>query len=268
MAGAGWSRRVRTVVRRTRVGGPTGRPSHHDPAAPDPGGRGERNVSTIARKAGATLTVVVVGVGAALTAATPAVALAVRPFQLGYSGEVFGDFIEIGNGSMRCPDATDPVDPGGTPIATCDQAQQRSTLDPVQINDSYYMRYADVDGATATYNSSRSQLTIPSGAKVAFARLIWAGDTGTIKLADGTLAPAPACNDRQFLDGAGTAQLPAGQPGGPVTLTVGTAATPVTPATVTRDPVDAFSPSNPQYYSAFADVTRAFASAPTGVALP
>ncbi|CAM3174654.1 SdrD B-like domain-containing protein [Nocardioides dubius] len=202
----------------------------------------------------------------ALTAPAPAQAAVVRPFALNYNEAVYGDFILAGNGNQACPSLTSPVDPFGEPIATCAQTQAGTYAAATGINDSYYMRWADVDASAATYNSSQATITIPDGARVAFARLSWSGDTGTIRLADGTISTSPGCNTRQFLAGAGTAVLPSGTPESTSTrLTVGAGATTtVAPQVISRDALANVPNSQPQFYAAQATVTNQFASAPTG----
>ncbi|CRK62069.1 internalin, putative [Alloactinosynnema sp. L-07] len=210
-----------------------------------------------------------VAVGAATVVLTPAAQAAViRPFALNYNAEIYGDFIMMGNGNMRCPTAGDPVDPFGHPIARCAQSQARTLTTSNDINDSFYMRHADVDASALTFNSSTGSVTVPAGARVEFARLNWAGDTGVIRADNGTIATLPGCNTRQFLAGAGTSILPAGTPETTsVRLTVGAGATAaVAPAVISRDSLASVPTSQPQFYAAYADVTAQFAAAPTGVA--
>lgn len=178
----------------------------------------------------------------------------VRNFEQGYNAQVYGNFTQAGNGNMRCPRAGYPVDPGGEPIAGCPGVQAGSALAQKQTNDTYYMRYADVDSDPDTFNSSTAALTVPPDAKVVFARLNWAGDTGRIRADDNTIASGTACNTRQFRAGAGAAKLPAGSPDStPVSLDVGGSRTSVTPGTYTVDTDDDLPAANPQYYSAYTD---------------
>lgn len=209
--------------------------------------------------------------GGALTAiavtASTAEAAVVRPFTLNFSKTVFGDVLHVGNGNSACPTATSPTDPFGAPKAECATAQDRTNTSPTGINDSFFMTWADVDSSAATYNSSRATVTIPTGATVEFARLSWSGDTGTIRLADGTVSALPGCNTRQFLAGAGTAVLPAGTPESTsVRVTVGANPT-VThaPQVISRDALANVPASQPQFYAAYANITSTLAAAPTGV---
>lgn len=206
-----------------------------------------------------------------LVALPPAAdAAVVRPFTANYSAAVYGDYLLAGNGNHACPTLTSPVDPFGEPIANCADAQSGASASATAINDSYFMRWADVDASAATYNSSQASITIPTGAKVAFARLSWSGNTGTIRLADGTISALPGCNTRQFLAGAGTSVLPSGTPESTSSrLTIGTAATAVVaPQVISRDALANVPASQPQFYSAYATVTNQFVGAPTGSPLP
>lgn len=217
-------------------------------------------VATTALALGGALTAIVV-------TAPAAEAAVVRPFTMNYGQTVFGDLIHTGNGSSVCPGASAPTDPLGTPKAECATAQARTNTAATGINDSFYMQWADVDSSAATYNSSRATITIPTGATVEFARLSWSGDTGTIRLADGTVSALPGCNTRQFLAGAGTAVLPAGTPESTsVRVTVGANPT-VThaPQVISRDALANVPASQPQFYAAHANVTSTLAAAPTGV---
>ncbi|MBM7772283.1 putative repeat protein (TIGR01451 family) [Actinokineospora baliensis] len=194
--------------------------------------------------------------GVVVLVAAPVEAAVVRPFTLNYDKEIYGDFYQAGNGNMQCPSITDPVDPFGEAQENCATSQDRSYTANTGINDSFYMRWADVDGSGATYNSSTGTVTVPAGAKIDYARLNWAGDTGTIRLADGTISTDPGCNTRQFVDGAGTAILPSGTPESTsVRLTVGGVTTAYAPQVVSRDALANVPNSQPQFYTAYANVT-------------
>lgn len=224
-----------------------------------------RPISAV-RSVGAAAIVLALVAGSVTLSAQSADAAVVRPFTLNYSEGVYGDFILAGNGSMACPAAGSPVDPFGEPLANCTAAQAGTNTAATGINDSYYMKWSDADSIAATYNSSAAQVTIPAGARVSFARLNWSGNTGTIRLADGTVAALPGCNTRQFLAGAGTADLPSGTPESTlVRLSVGGAATAAyAPQVISRDALANVPASQPQFYSAYADVTSRFAGVTTG----
>ncbi|MCK2236430.1 MULTISPECIES: CARDB domain-containing protein [unclassified Crossiella] len=198
----------------------------------------------------------------ALLAGVPAQAGVVKAFKLNYDQVGYGDFLEVGNGSLRCPTTADnaPQWRNATPaacagVAAGGRVPQGSSGD---YNDDYFMLQADVDGDSDTFNSSRATLRIPPGAKIDFARLNWAGNTGTY---DGSRALM--CQNRSFIP----ATVPAGAAASPedqqVKLTVGEKSQQVSPAALTRDPAGGYTGGG-QYYSAYADVTSAFAGAATG----
>lgn len=219
-----------------------------------------------ARTLGATGLVLVIAATSVIATEQAAEAAVVRPFALEYNADLYGDFILAGNGNSACPTPGSPVDPFGEPIATCATAQSGAYTAATGINDSYYMRWADVDASAATYNSSTASITIPDGATVEYARLSWGGDTGTIRLADNTVSALPGCNTRQFLAGAGTAVLPAGTPESTsprFTVGAGTTAA-VAPQVISRDALANVPASQPQFYAAYADVTSRFAGVATG----
>lgn len=222
-----------------------------------------------ARALGVLTLITAVTASGIVATAVPAEAAVVRPFTARFDASIFGDFLVTGNGSVICPNGNSPVDPFGTPTASCAGAQDGTNTAAADINDSFYMRWADVDASAATFNSSQSTVTIPAGATVAFARLSWSGDTGTIRLTDGTVSAAPGCNTRQFLAGAGTAVLPSGTPESTsVHLAVGpAAATAFAPQVISRDPLASVPASQPQFYSASADVTAQFAGSTAGTPL-
>ncbi|GLW80517.1 SdrD B-like domain-containing protein [Actinokineospora globicatena] len=213
----------------------------------------------VRRGLAAVLATVTAAAGIVVLGAAPVEAAIVRPFTLNYDKDLYGDFVQAGNGNMQCPGGADPVDPFGEPIATCVQSQARTNTTATGINDSYYMRWADVDVSAATYNSTTGTVTVPAGAKIDYARLNWAGDTGTIRLADGTISAVPGCNTRQFLADAGTAVLPAGTPESTSTrLTVGGVTQAVAPQVISRDALANVPNSQPQFYTAYANVTSQF----------
>ncbi|MFC5290891.1 SdrD B-like domain-containing protein [Actinokineospora guangxiensis] len=209
-----------------------------------------------------------VAVTGMVVGAANASAAVVRPFNLGFNEEVYGDFIEIGNGNSRCPNPGDPA-PLAEPTTSCAPSQARTYTATTGINDQYYMRWADVDSDAATFNSSRGAITIPAGASVRFARLNWSGDTGTVRNTDGTISTLPGCSSNQFLAGAGTSILPSGTPESTsVRLTIGAGATTsIAPQVISRDALANVPSSQPQFYAAHADVTAQFQAAPTGAPL-
>ncbi|MDX3190338.1 hypothetical protein PV458_18165 [Streptomyces sp. MN03-5084-2B] len=103
-------------------------------------------------------------------------AAAAPPFEVGYDGVVYGDFVYAGNGVLRCPVAADGAPAGGTvatPAACANTADRKDTL----ANDDFFMQWADVDADPGTFDSASASVGVPPGARVAFARLNWAGST-------------------------------------------------------------------------------------------
>jgi uncharacterized repeat protein (TIGR01451 family) len=181
-----------------------------------------------------------------------------EPFTPAYTKILSGDFLGVGNGSMRCPVAADnapTTGDGNTPQACADASKRAND----RVNDNFFMQWEDVDNDPATFNSSTAQPELPRGAKVEFARLNWAGNTGVF--ADSTIK---MCQSRESEL---PAVLPAGTPNQPVRLTVGSTTKEVAPQSYVTDAPGNYRGSG-QYYSAFADVTDAFktASSPVTVA--
>jgi uncharacterized repeat protein (TIGR01451 family) len=181
-----------------------------------------------------------------------------EPFTPAYTKILSGDFLGVGNGSMRCPVAADnapATGEGNTPQACADASKRANN----RVNDNFFMQWEDVDNDPATFNSSTATPEVPRAAKVEFARLHWAGNTGvfadsTIKMCQSRESELPAI-------------LPAGTPNQPVRLTVGKTTKEVTPQSFVTDVPGNYLGSG-QYYSAHADVTDAFttASSPVTVA--
>ncbi|WP_020668281.1 DUF7507 domain-containing protein [Amycolatopsis nigrescens] len=187
-------------------------------------------------------------------------AAVVKPFALNFNKTLYGDFVYAGNGALRCPvpdDRAPTTGSGNTPAACAGGANRDNTT----VNDNYFMQWSDVDADPGTFDSSRARVTVPPGAKVEFARLNWAGNTGIYNTRAGVPSPIRMCQSRNF-DTA--AVLPAGSPGTqPVRLTVGSGdAQDIAPASYAEDPSNTH--SGGQYYSAYADVTSAFSGVATG----
>ena len=92
---------------------------------------------------------------------------------------------------MTCP--ANSTGTGGSAGITCAAAQGGAS----GRNNDYAMRYVDVDSDASTFDSSSAQVTIPTGANVLYAALIWGGITGAGKLygvpgAGGPVAGSPA----------------------------------------------------------------------------
>ncbi|MCE7005222.1 DUF11 domain-containing protein [Kibdelosporangium philippinense] len=171
-----------------------------------------------------------------------------QPFLQAYTRILNGDFLSVGNGSLRCPtdaDKAPATGEGNTPQA-CAEAANRGND---RVNDNFFMQYADVDSDPGTFNSSSASPELPKGAKVEYARLNWGGNTGVF--ADSTVK---MCQSRESET---PAVLPGGAPSQPIRLTVGSSTKDVTPTTFRVDPPGTHRGSS-QLYSASADVTAAF----------
>ncbi|MEV8606863.1 hypothetical protein AB0383_02670 [Amycolatopsis sp. NPDC051373] len=151
----------------------------------------------------------------------PAHADTVKGLQQNYHQVVYGDFLYAGNSVVKCT----PSD------ADCAKAASRETK---KSAGDFALRWSDVDSDASTFDSSTASVTVPPGAKVAFARLSWGGTR--------TACASPA--------GAPKTQA--------VRFSVGAAQTDVTPGSYNEDG---------KFYSAYADVTGQFATAPTGAPL-
>jgi uncharacterized repeat protein (TIGR01451 family) len=117
----------------------------------------------------------VVLAGALAMAARPATADAQvrRAYTVRYATNDAGDIIIRGNTLATC---TTTLASGSTAGSlSCASAQAGTQALNQGVNNNYVMQYVDVDGNPATFNSSTSSVTIPSGASVLFAGLYWAG---------------------------------------------------------------------------------------------
>jgi uncharacterized repeat protein (TIGR01451 family) len=115
---------------------------------------------------------------------------AIRPFSLVYSENLKGGTTMFGNTMLHI------VNNGGNPILT----RMNETSDPNNGvgglgnsqygNDNSNMQFTDIDGVTATQNSSSADLILPAGTNtIKFARLYWGGriNNTTITSAPDTL---------------------------------------------------------------------------------
>ncbi|MFD3501953.1 DUF3344 domain-containing protein [Streptomyces sp. NPDC058676] len=101
------------------------------------------------------------GFPAAASAAPPAPEASSLAFAQRYRAHVHGGIVRAANSSATCRAA-------------------RSCLD-VQtggdgVNGDFDMFYVDVDNDPNTYNSSRAEVSLPSGSRVTYARLYWGGN--------------------------------------------------------------------------------------------
>lgn len=188
-------------------------------------------------------------VPAALVApAQDAEALTVDPMTRTGTYDVHGDFVLVGNGVLT---------------ATTNSRYARSPYnlftgsvyydDP---NDFYNLRYTDTDGIASTVNSSSATYTIPDGATVVAAKLVWSGNTGTAKGFTGTTCSSDTSRPA-YLPPSPMTSSPATQP---VTYTVNGQTSTAAPSNYTDDVGQAALLANqPYYYSANSDITAAFA---------
>ncbi|RJQ84359.1 DUF11 domain-containing protein [Amycolatopsis panacis] len=79
---------------------------------------------------------------------------------------LYGDFRYAGNSVVQCAEDD----------AECAKAAARTTKRPAG---DFALRWSDVDSDPATFDSSTAQVTVPPGAKIAFARLNWGGSTAS-----------------------------------------------------------------------------------------
>jgi uncharacterized repeat protein (TIGR01451 family)/fimbrial isopeptide formation D2 family protein len=80
-----------------------------------------------------------------------------------YSANAKGDIVFVANTLMTCP----------TAAAGCTAAQNTSLA--AGLNNNYAMVYVDIDADSTTFNSSSSQLNLPTGSTILWAGLYWAG---------------------------------------------------------------------------------------------
>ncbi|MEU7524321.1 hypothetical protein AB0A74_01145 [Saccharothrix sp. NPDC042600] len=182
-----------------------------------------------------------------------ATAREIVPFEKTYEQAVWGDFIHVGNSNLRCPVAADGTSDTQTAMDQCATWTTTKTGTGIS-NNNVTMQWGDVDSDPATYNSSTAQATIPPGATVRYAQLNWGGNAaGSADVTGNECVPRLPV----------TESPPGGAtPRSPVRLTVGGGAS----IGVTALAADFHGPDPiaPYPYAAFADVTPAFASVPTG----
>lgn len=198
------------------------------------------------------------------TNVAPAQAVVIDPISQDWTAQVYGGFLQIGNGVLRC-------DPNAPPASADSCSRMHSGLPTTQnntnTNDTNRMVYADTDANPATYNSTSATITIPAGATVAYARLYWAATNGSYLTDNKGLVAAPGCSAE------GSFSLPpaGADPMGTVRLTAGGVTTAVTGALQNQTANGQIQPkggndSHALYYSADADVTGLLASLPSGSA--
>ena len=116
-------------------------------------------------------------------------------FDVSYDDRVWGDFILAGNTQVRCVTAGDldvnDVDGDGnttesvgsavgfTFYAECLNDATRDTFGTPQApNDQRWMVHQNVDPGAGLFNSSTATITVPPGATIASAELVWHGNNG------------------------------------------------------------------------------------------
>jgi hypothetical protein len=167
----------------------------------------------------------------------------IKPFELSYSGDVYGNFLMAGNAVLGCP--------SGSPA--CVAAMERRGRGN---NNDFDMQHVNVLGGAGTYDSSTSEVTIPARAAIAWAHLDWSANTGKYRLGRNLIQRCDA----------GVRQDDVPPPGdplrAPVSLKIGSGPVRnVPPEAVSATAADE---GGPHYYIAHADVQAALAAAPTG----
>lgn len=179
----------------------------------------------------------------------------------------YGDFAEIGNGSLRCPVRGEHVSLFAS-AQSCRGATQREPLYQLPLfgwgsNNGYYMQFAGAGqtngpGGSTLFDESSANLTIPAGTSVLYAQLDWGGDTGSYLGAD-----AARCQSPPYLLEPASAPPPAPAASSPDAqpVTIGVGTDPAT--TVALDPTHFTSSQSSSapvgMYSDWADVTSDFA---------
>ncbi|WP_426564988.1 DUF7507 domain-containing protein [Angustibacter sp. McL0619] len=199
----------------------------------------------------AALLVVALSFALGAIAAVQAAAAVEAPLSLVFNQQVYGDALMGGNAVLVCP-------AGNT---DCTSATNRQGTQSSGINNNFYMTQTGANAANGWFNSSSINPTIPAGASIAYARLLWAGDTGLFRTGTNTTVNS-RCDSN---NSPAAVQPPGAADTAPVQLTVGNKATvSVTASRFTTDKIANVAVNQPQYYSAAANVTPLFAGVPTG----
>lgn len=105
--------------------------------------------------------------------AVPAVKEATRiPFGERYHAVQHGGIVRAANSAITCRTTSEFTVVTPADAAACVAARDGATAS----NDQYDMFYTDLDKDPNTYNSTRSELRVPTGATVGYARLYWGGN--------------------------------------------------------------------------------------------
>ncbi len=184
---------------------------------------GRTGLLRLATAVGVAATGVLVGTPVLVNAAV------IETFTKAYDNWLFGDYLLVGNTQMQCittttsdrwdadndgnrTEALAPLVDFASPaslITDCLADQATDNISSLTSNDYRWMVFNDVDGDSTTFNSSSITVTIPSGATVQYAQLLWHGnalgsidsanviDDADYDLMDPTGAPLgswPSCN--------------------------------------------------------------------------
>ncbi|GAB2483533.1 hypothetical protein GCM10027030_17190 [Luteococcus sediminum] len=189
-------------------------------------------------------------VPAALVApAGDAEALTVDPMTRTGTHDVHGDFILVGNGVLT---ATTNSVYGRSPLTLFTGSTYAD-----DANDFYTLRYTDTDANASTVNSGSATYTIPDGATVVAAKLVWSGNTGTTKGIAGTTCSSDTSR-QATLPPSPLSSSPSTQR---VTYTVNGQTSTAASSGYTEDLSQAaLGATRAHYYSANADITSAFAA--------
>ncbi|MEU6393354.1 DUF3344 domain-containing protein [Streptomyces sp. NPDC046939] len=107
---------------------------------------------------------------AAATPVTPVAEQPRVPFGTRYEAVLHGGIVRAANASITCDDA--PAAKAAGEKIGCPGARAGAAA----VNGQFAMDYTDVDRDPNTYNSSRAEVRLPDGARVAYARLYWGGN--------------------------------------------------------------------------------------------
>ena len=205
------------------------------------------------------LAVLIALTGAQLSVATVATAVTVEPLTKSYDQIVNGDYILVGNGVLAC----DGTKRGwnSTANANCPPFHSGTFDSSDGLNDRLWMRHADVDSSSSTFNSTSATVQVPSGAKVVQAMLHWSGNTGMVKDVSGVRCSSNSPQGRpDWVAPSGSPQTQQ------VSLSFAGTTTLLAPGSYHQESSGQLMNNQSQYYSASRDVSALFAALPSGTA--
>ena len=182
-----------------------------------------------------------------LVAEPPAPAGAVtgglRDYTLRYTNNANGQITMASNVSMQCP--SDTVDPAINSACAGSRAGTNA-----RNNNSYDMRWLDVDSDPSTFDSSSAQLVVPSSGRILFAGLYWTGiqKKGSVVTGANGFIGVPVAAPNEALIGTAKLKVPGSS----------------SYSAVTASQVDTGPIANNSGYTAFADVTALVAGVGAG----